>query len=629
VSTPHPPTPEQQDVETTFRARTPVVLVKAGAGAGKTSTLVRLGGVVEEFDEEAAYLCFNSSTSREAKGRFPRCVQVGTAHSFAKRASNGYWHHRLPDTDNPRPKQKAAVVAQILGITQPVTVAYQRVLQIPEQAYLVMTTVRTFCKTVDAELSLEHVPDINGLDEKGRAIVAPRILELARHAWEDLRLKHGHAGAAVKASNPCDEEGTPLPPDAVDRLAAKAPNLNYEHSYYLKRWQLSGQPIWAKRLGPDGQRQAVKVVFYDECQDANPVTAAIVERMRAEHGTRLVFVGDSNQAINGFTGAIDVAPRYPEGPGIVHLPLTKSFRFGPALAAEANLFLTLLASPLRIEGHDPVPTVIGPVEKPDAILARTNAGAMRAVIESQKAGTPVYLEGGAEEIKALAYAAIDLDKSGWTSHKDLKGMTSWDQVVDYAREGELGAEDLEVAVRLIEEFTPEVVLDAVKKLNKRARRGDLVVCTAHKSKGLEWDHVRIADDFRQPRHTEGREVAPDREELMLSYVAITRGRLGVELGSLGWARDFLARHGVVVAPPATATVTALPTPQEPLQPAAEAPAADPLHRAVAVLRAHRESVRVGASDDASDAAVVRAIIEAYAERPAGEVLAAIQTLRAS
>jgi len=58
--------------------------------------------------------------------------------------------------------------------------------------------------------------------------------------------------------------------------------------------------------------------------------------------------------------------------------------------------------------------------------------------------------------------------------------------------------------------------------------------TAHRAKGLEWDHVALLDDFislgsEMDRNEDGELQLPDEQELNLLYVAVTRGRKWVEL----------------------------------------------------------------------------------------------------
>ena len=73
---------------------------------------------------------------------------------------------------------------------------------------------------------------------------------------------------------------------------------------------------------------------------------------------------------------------------------------------------------------------------------------------------------------------------------------------------------------------------------------DVVVTTAHKSKGLQWDKVRIYDDFWGPRFNKetGEIDMPEPEELRLAYVAITRAQKEVYLGPLSWVNDFTSEE---------------------------------------------------------------------------------------
>ena len=78
-------------------------------------------------------------------------------------------------------------------------------------------------------------------------------------------------------------------------------------------------------------------------------------------------------------------------------------------------------------------------------------------------------------------------------------------------------------------------------------RAQLIVSTAHKAKGREWDTVRVAGDFRGPvTDPETGEVTwPAPEERRLAYVAATRARKLLEPGSLNWINDYPlpgARH---------------------------------------------------------------------------------------
>lgn len=87
------------------------------------------------------------------------------------------------------------------------------------------------------------------------------------------------------------------------------------------------------------------------------------------------------------------------------------------------------------------------------------------------------------------------------------------------------------------------------RVSTDTRVPDVVISTAHRAKGLEWDYVVIGDDFPEPKESlkTGETEWPSEEELRLAYVAVTRARKGLSTGSLAWADDFQGRDGLVRA----------------------------------------------------------------------------------
>ncbi len=101
------------------------------------------------------------------------------------------------------------------------------------------------------------------------------------------------------------------------------------------------------------------------------------------------MVGDSAQAIYHWRGAKDIVTGF-DG---TQLALSQSFRFGLLLAEEANRWLHLAYAPLRLSGTETVPTELGPLTQPDAVLCRTNVGAMAHVMGLMTTGYRVALAG--------------------------------------------------------------------------------------------------------------------------------------------------------------------------------------------------------------------------------------------
>ncbi|WP_323392377.1 UvrD-helicase domain-containing protein [Streptomyces jumonjinensis] len=205
----------------------------------------------------------------------------------------------------------------------------------------------------------QHLPRLRGLDDKFRGELAQIVLPYVRRAWIDVQ----------------DPDG---------KLVRFDPN------HALKIWALTEPRICADYL------------LLDEAQDTNPVMEKIFNSQRSQ--AQLVMVGDSAQAIYGWRGARDVMTDF-EGR---QLTLSQSFRFGQALADEANRWLMIVQSPLRLRGTPAIDTLIGPLEQADAVLCRTNGGAITEIFKLLEQGKRVALVGGKKSLAELAKAAGDL-----------------------------------------------------------------------------------------------------------------------------------------------------------------------------------------------------------------------------
>ncbi|WP_069770977.1 UvrD-helicase domain-containing protein [Streptomyces sp. LUP30] len=339
-----------------------------------------------------------------------------------------------------------------------------------------------------------HVPHLRGLTASGEhAHLAEQVLPFARKAWADLH--HPDHG-----------------------------KVRFEHDHYLKMWALTEPRLEADFLLLDG------------AQDTNPVLEAVFTAQRPH--TQLVMVGDSAQAIYGWRGARDVMTGF----DATALTLTRSFRFGPLIAEEANRWLTLADAPIRLTGTNTITTGGGGLEQPDAVLCRTNIGAMAEVMRLLAAGHRVALTRGGQQLAALALAARDLKDGRRTNHPELVLFPSWGELQDYAAYDPAGR-DLQPFVDLIDTHGPDAILTAVDQLTDETH-ADVTVSTAHTAKGREWPTVQIGNDFPPPKDTDqlddhGHPV-PDPvsdTDARLAYVAVTRARHHLDLGGLTWINN--------------------------------------------------------------------------------------------
>ena len=468
------PTAEQVTARAKF-ATGANLAIEAGAGTGKTSTLVMLAESCP--DRMGQYIAFNKAIVTDAGAKLPGNVNASTAHSLAFRAVGQPFAPRLRS-----PRMKSNEIARMLRI-DPLTISYGSQHKSLAKGYLAglaMRAIGIFCQSVDAEPGEQHVPYVDGIDVPNadghrtylnNRLVRAHLAPVLRRAWSDLSRPDGQ--------------------------------LPFKHDHYLKIWQLSKPRILAD------------FILFDEAQDANPVLLDIVTQ---QTHAQLVFVGDSQQQIYTFTGAVNAMANVVSTGEWEVTFLTQSFRFGQAIADVANGILGRLEAELNLRGFDQIASVVAPVAEPDCVLTRTNAAAVMTVLEAQADGRLAALVGGAAEVVAFARAAADLKDGRFVSHPELACFESWGEVVDYVANDEQGGE-LRLLVKLIDEFGVETIIRALDRTVPEAG-ADLIVSTAHKSKGREWDSVQLASDFATPK--DGGELSP--EELRLLYVACTRAK---------------------------------------------------------------------------------------------------------
>jgi hypothetical protein len=475
------PTPEQTAIIDASGTGDPVTIV-AAAGSGKTTSLRMIAEAAGQ--RRGLYVAYNRAIADDAGRSFPAGTLCKTAHALAYRAIGAQYRDRLNG-----PRVPAMEAARILKINEALKVG-DHMLQPKHAARLAQEAVQRFCFSAEDEVQSWHVPAVTGLEGiPERSAVRSFILPFARRAWEDLRQTAGQ--------------------------------LRFTHDVYLKIWGLSRPQL------------PYDFILFDEAQDANPVVLQVV---RGQENAQLIAVGDPNQAIYGWRGAVDAMDQFKGG---TRLYLSKSFRFGPEIADEANKWLEVLAAELRVIGFERVNSAVGDLATPDAVLCRTNAEAISQVMAAVGAGRRVALVGGGDEMLRLAQAAVGLKAGIGTDHHELFMFRTWAEVQDYAEHDAAGA-DLKVFVSLVDKHGPDMIIDTLQRLTRDEARADVIVSTAHKAKGREWDSVKVAGDFREPKKDEdGNQGEISREDAMLAYVTVTRAKLALDRSGLAWVDKYL------------------------------------------------------------------------------------------
>lgn len=463
------------------------LLIEAGAGAGKTST-AKMIATSKGKNAQGMYLAFNSAIVRDVKAVFPTNTECVTTHALAFRTHGRPMSGRLNG-----PRMKSADIARTLQL-DPLNYAGREKTERAAPGFLsgfVMKGIARFCQTADPEPRWFHIPT----PDKMRATPETRA------SWDDVK-----------------RYLEPKLKDAWADLRSTEGRLPFSHDCYRKQWALDGPVINAD------------FILLDEAQDSATVLLGVLNEQRDR--CQLAMIGDTCQAIYGWAGAEDVMEK---STITARARLSQSFRFGEAIAAEANGVLSMLPTDMWLTGIGPVGRV-GPVEFPDVILTRTNSVAVAEMFKEIARGGKPHIVGGATDVLGFCEGALKLKSEGWCAHPELVCFNSWAEVQQYVSDDVLG-EDLKMLVKLVDEYGAEKIISALKHMPSQDM-ASLVLSTGHKSKGLEFGSVKLAHDF--PDEDEVNSV--DQESLKLLYVAVTRAKRELDVESVGLLRPPPSPH---------------------------------------------------------------------------------------
>lgn len=451
-------------------AQSGAIKVLAGAGSGKTSTLENIIDAIKTLypDARILYLAYNKALRDEARRKFNGRADAYTTHGLAMQELNlARLNRKIGDFSAHHIR---GVIGNFLS---------------DAETFLIKNAVKNFVESGDDTLSANHVmPKFKG------AMLSPeRRIKIA--AYAELLFDELQPGNT--------KSSLPIP-----------------HDVYLKYWQLIGSP------GLD----RYDLTLHDEAQDANGALITALEDVG-----NAVYVGDSHQAIYEWRNSIDALEKvYGRS-----YPMTKSFRFGQDIADLANKILAQksqgLDFPLR--GNETMQTLLAQVDRRErhTRIFRTNRGLIRTALLLKDKNISFSIVGKNDDIKSMVEAAWELRNGNLSRvrHYYLKSLKTWDNAVEKAEEGGEGRE-INQAVRIVQEFEQRVP-EIIEILSKTAPENEalVVLTTAHRSKGREWDNCIIAADFDPILEGAAKVKSAWDAELNLMYVAGTRAMRRLEL----------------------------------------------------------------------------------------------------
>ncbi len=451
----------------------------AYAGCGKSTLLIGYSNARQK--QRKLYICFNTANKNEAKRKFPKHVDVMTMHGLAYQMFGKMFKERLSD------KITSADYLECFSKlerdkTKRIALAFHS-----------LKAFEVWCGSADGGPNYQHILDASLTAVQLGEVSAERIIEGVLLILKAMR------------------ESSTLP---------------VSHSLYLKMFQLS-KPV----LPYD-------TIMVDEAQDLNAVVQAVLEIQTAE----IVKVGDPHQSIYEFRGAGNFLM---DEKAAAYYWLTQTYRFGPNLAGLATQILQTykgaqkpligFGADVAIDDFETMTPEFQEMRKKPLYLMRTKAGIIDLLSgwldNEDNKNKRIYMPGGSKSYGFSQLMDAYRLKVKGESVNSMAAYTCWEQ---YCSVQELtGCPDAKASISLIDKYRGKIpyLIMQVKKQESAKAKADLLITTAHKSKGLEHPYVVLGGDYPNINKLEENNETMSDQEINLMYVSLTRAEKGIELST--------------------------------------------------------------------------------------------------
>jgi len=415
------------------------------------------------------YIVYNSSIKEEAISKFPSYVRIETIHSLAYSSLGKKYKDKL--TFNLKVEDLFLNSPFFKDLDINIEEDYKK-------GFTIIQIINGFCNSAKKSFNeIDHLP---------------HYLEIAKDYWNRM----------------------------IDLNNKK---VCITHDGYLKLYHLSNPKV------------NYEYILVDEAQDSNEVMLDIVYSQKAKK----IFVGDEHQRIYSFRGAINVFNEknyFNSNSDYIELSLTESFRFGQKIADIANKLLSHYKKEENLLTGTDMDSFIGRLDRSQQYtsICRTNSLLFDLAIKHVRDGKLIHIVGGSDfifnQIRDVYYLYMgNKDKiiseylKTFKNYKTFKGMATSLKVPEYI-----------FLVKVIDKYGDnlEEYFNLIRRGLTGIRKADVILTTAHKSKGLEFLSVKLEDDFVNLYDDNGILIPSERideEEINILYVALTRATDELEL----------------------------------------------------------------------------------------------------
>jgi superfamily I DNA/RNA helicase len=487
------------------------LVVEALAGSGKTTTIQwainGLEGVVESIPsgKQVLVAAFNKTIATELGRKIPG-RHVMTINSLGHRALTRHWGGVRPNLDGRKYRHIARDVMKVQFNREPFSLGLRG--HGAKQWMQLTPDGRDLQSLITDLVNFSRRTMTDYQDQSA-------LFQMANHFGLD---ELDHFDAAWLAVEECIKIGAA---QAKDEYL-----IDFDDQIFL--------PLYFKIPLPK-----FDWVFVDEAQDLSASKLALLMASREPGRGRMVFIGDRQQAIYGFSGADNKSvENIIEKTSAETLPLNVCYRCPTSVISMAKAIVP------KIEARENAPTgkvehinplaLISIAQPGDLVLCRLTAPLVSNCIDFIKAGKRARVQ-GADIGRALAsYVDKIIEMESYQEFKEdfLPTLTLWlNQKIAMMKKAGASEESITTfydkadAIRAVYEgFSPLVGPDTLKNriidLFDDDKPG-VVFSTVHRAKGMESERVIIVAPEKMPLPLGG---WAQTQENNLLYVALTRTR---------------------------------------------------------------------------------------------------------
>jgi superfamily I DNA/RNA helicase len=461
-------TVEQQAIWEEIQHGTGHIIVDAGAGVGKTFTIVE--GANRDNGNKKAFLAFNKSIATELGERLPNDVEAKTFHAlgFAALRAAGI----KTKVNNFKVKN---IIDDILG-----------------RDFYAQPLVKLISLIKGSLTDAEDTSSIHGLIDE-----------------YNVEFKSDREEAIALANIPA----------ILNRCMQNTSMIDFDDMIWL--------PLVLNMPLP-----TFDTLFVDEAQDFNEMQRELISRCVGNG--RCIIVGDPNQAIYGFRGADSnsmnmFSQRLENGSReIKRFSLSLTWRCPKSVVAEANRYVSNFSCRSDAEdGNVIVNAAFTPLEG-DMVLCRYNAPLVSAFYDLILQGKSAYIL-GRDMTKGLINSVKKITSNERMGSEEFIDLLKQDYAFQYNKL--VQAEKFNQANNLEDKHECLLILSSkadtvggiiaeIKRVFDNNDKGEIMLSTVHKAKGLEADNVYILATERMPHP----KATNPKEERNICYVAITRAK---------------------------------------------------------------------------------------------------------